>query len=460
MKHVNLASERIGEESISTNGQKMKIIAYRSTNDIDVQFEDGNIVKNKSYAHFKEGKISQMSLNKEKRLGETKIMKCGKKATIIKYNNAHDLTIKFEDGVIVKHKYYTDFANGLIKHPNISTSEYAITKSGETIVKKYRKLCIGQTNTAKNGQTITITNYDGYDDVEVTFDDGTVVTGQRYEKFQKGEIVNPNNRIFTSTSINEYVMMFYLSKLGFKKAPQGSLEKYGLGRMELDAFYEDKKIAVEYDGNVHSFRKNTDKRKDNACKKAGITLIRIRENLPKVSDYSTTFHLSTCKAFSEEYEKILQGVCNKLAEYGFNSIGIDFKKDKDTIMNEFEKIYIVSHLGEEFTSTDGFHCKIVRYINSNEVYVEFDDKTQKRASYHNLKNGFKKNSKDVLSNLRIGEEKIMKCGMKAKIINYRNANDIDIQFEDKTIVINKRYDHFKEGGIGHPNYKNKKYISD
>ena len=57
MKHVNLASERIGEESISTNGQKMKIIAYRSCKDIDIQFEDGTIIYNKMYRDFQTGNI-------------------------------------------------------------------------------------------------------------------------------------------------------------------------------------------------------------------------------------------------------------------------------------------------------------------------------------------------------------------------------------------------------------------
>ena len=106
MKNINLSDERIGEESVSTNGQKMKIIAYRSANDIDVQFEDGNIVFNKRYKHFKDGKITQKSLAKEKRLGETKMMNCGKEATIIEYNSSHDITIKFEDDTVAKHKYY------------------------------------------------------------------------------------------------------------------------------------------------------------------------------------------------------------------------------------------------------------------------------------------------------------------------------------------------------------------
>ena len=48
---------RIGETNITNNSQKMTIIGYRNGNDIDIQFEDGTIVKNRTYRRFKEGKI-------------------------------------------------------------------------------------------------------------------------------------------------------------------------------------------------------------------------------------------------------------------------------------------------------------------------------------------------------------------------------------------------------------------
>lgn len=468
MKNENKAKERIGEESISTNGQKMKIIAYKNSADIDVQFEDGNIVKHKSYGHFKEGKITQQSLQKDKRLGETKMMNCGKNATIIEYNDAHDMTIKFEDGAIVKHKYYTDFAKGMIKHPNIPTNCYVVKTatgekicswaalSGKKVKEKYKKIHLNETNTAKNGQLMTITKYNKANNIEVTFDDGTVVKNQRYEKFQRGEIVNPNNKIVASTSLNEYAMLFYLKKIGFKKAKQGSLKKIGLGRLEIDAFHKGKKIGVEYDGNVHSFRPNTDIRKDKLCKENDIMLIRIREKLKPSSKDAINFLLSNNRPFSEEYEKVLQDVCNKLTEFGFKPLKINFKKDKDKIMKNFESEYIVTHLGEEFISSDGYHCKIIRYVGSNEVHIQFDDKTERIISYSNLKAGFRKHSHSELSTLRINEENIMNCGIKCKIIAYHNSMDIDVQFTDGTVAKHKRYERFKTGQIPYPNSKNKK----
>lgn len=48
----------IGEVVTANNGQRMTLIAYRQYKDIDVQFEDGTIVTNKSYHHFKYGTIA------------------------------------------------------------------------------------------------------------------------------------------------------------------------------------------------------------------------------------------------------------------------------------------------------------------------------------------------------------------------------------------------------------------
>ena len=43
------------------------------------------------------------------RLGETRMMNCGMKATIIRYENADDINICFEDGKVVEHKTYRAF---------------------------------------------------------------------------------------------------------------------------------------------------------------------------------------------------------------------------------------------------------------------------------------------------------------------------------------------------------------
>ena len=51
-------NKRVGEVSYNTKGEKMTIIAYRNSIDIDIQFEDGSITYNKQYRYFKNGKIA------------------------------------------------------------------------------------------------------------------------------------------------------------------------------------------------------------------------------------------------------------------------------------------------------------------------------------------------------------------------------------------------------------------
>lgn len=45
---------------------------------------------------------------------------------------------------------------------------------------------------------------------------------------------------------------------------------------------------------------------------------------------------------------------------------------------------------------------------------------------------------------RVGETRVMKCGMEAIIIRYRKAIDIDVRFEDGTVVERKTYSAFKK----------------
>lgn len=51
---------------------------------------------------------------------------------------------------------------------------------------------------------------------------------------------------------------------------------------------------------------------------------------------------------------------------------------------------------------------------------------------------------------RIGEERVMNCGMKAKIITYRNCGDMTIEFEDGYIIDSVQYTNFKRGIIKNP----------
>ena len=64
---------------------------------------------------------------------------------------------------------------------------------------------------------------------------------------------------------------------------------------------------------------------------------------------------------------------------------------------------------------------------------------------------------ETKSSLYMGETNIMSNGMEATIIGYRKYNDIDVEFEDKAVVMHTTISKFNNGQIVHPTI-NKKYI--
>jgi len=55
---VNLRDERLGEIGRMNNGLSARIIEYRTTKSIDVEFENGIIAENREYGKFKLGEIA------------------------------------------------------------------------------------------------------------------------------------------------------------------------------------------------------------------------------------------------------------------------------------------------------------------------------------------------------------------------------------------------------------------
>ena len=175
-------NDRTGESRIMKCGMKATIITYRNANNIDVQFEDGTIVKQREYKQFCKGSILHpvfsVSTKSENRLGKTKKMKCNMKATIIAYRKFHDIDVQFEDGAIVKHRSYDAFCNGGIKNPNLKSI--------------HTKLRLGETRIMNCGMKATIIVYRKFNDIDVQFEDGAIVKQNTYEHFCNGGIRNPN----------------------------------------------------------------------------------------------------------------------------------------------------------------------------------------------------------------------------------------------------------------------------
>lgn len=173
------AEARLGETRMMNCDMEATIIRYGKYSDIDIRFEDGKVVVHKKYDQFKKGEIANpnMKVSAKNRLGETRMMNCGMKATIIRYGNAGDIDVRFEDRAIAKRKGYREFKKGKIANPNIKTSA---------------ENRLGETRMMNCGMKATIIRYGKHTDIDIRFEDGSIIEHKQYSHFKKGSIVNPN----------------------------------------------------------------------------------------------------------------------------------------------------------------------------------------------------------------------------------------------------------------------------
>lgn len=341
--------DRVGETRVMNCGMKATIIRYGKYSDIDVRFEDGVIVEHKRYRAFENGNIANPNFNP--RLGETKMMNCGMEATIIRYGGSADIDVRFEDGIVVEHREYREFEKGGIINPNIKAT--AENRLDETCMMN----C---------GMKATIIRYNGVRDIDVRFEDGTVAEHKAYGPFKRGEIANPNIKTSAENCLGETRMM--------NCGMEATIIRYG-GYKDIDVRFEDGTV-VEHKG------------------------------------YSA------------------------------------FKRGE--IANPNVKTF-ANRLDETRMMNCGMEATIIRYSRRDDIDVRFEDGTViEHRQYNQFERGNIANpNTKVSAENRLGETRMMNCGMEAAIIRYGGATDIDVRFEDGTVVKHGVYGNFKKGEIAH-----------
>ena len=343
-------TDRLGETRMMNCDMDATIIRYGNNKDIDVRFKDGTVVKHKAYNAFEKGNIANPNFNP--RLGETKMMNCGMEATIIRYGGSADIDVRFEDGIVVEHREYREFEKGGIINPNIKAT--AENRLDETCMMN----C---------GMKATIIRYNGVRDIDVRFEDGTVAEHKAYGPFKRGEIANPNIKTSAENCLGETRMM--------NCGMEATIIRYG-GYKDIDVRFEDGTV-VEHKG------------------------------------YSA------------------------------------FKRGE--IANPNVKTF-ANRLDETRMMNCGMEATIIRYSRRDDIDVRFEDGTViEHRQYNQFERGnianpnFKASAENCL-----GETRMMNCGMEATIIRYNTGKDIDVRFEDETVVEHRGYGNFKTGGITHP----------
>lgn len=174
-----LTNTRIGETNINKQNLKMTIIEYVTYNKLKVQFEDGFISNYRAYRDFQKGSILNQNylenISHHNRIGEKIIANNGLECEIIEYFNNSNITVKFSDGNIRYNMSYDKFKAGKISN----------------IQKEDTTNRVGMTNLNNEDYLMKIIRYQKASDIDVEFEDGTIVTNKSYDNFIKGKIRKP-----------------------------------------------------------------------------------------------------------------------------------------------------------------------------------------------------------------------------------------------------------------------------
>lgn len=110
----------------------------------------------------------------------------------------------------------------------------------------------------------------------------------------------------------------------------------------------------------------------------------------------------------------------------------------------------IERLGEINVNKQGIPMKIIEYIDSNNIIVEFLDeyKANVHTSYRHFKNGNVRNGFK-----RIGIEKLNNQGCLMKVVEYNDATDIVVEFQDEyKSQVHTQWSNFKRGNVKNPYY--------
>lgn len=108
-------------------------------------------------------------------------------------------------------------------------------------------------------------------------------------------------------------------------------------------------------------------------------------------------------------------------------------------------------LGQEKISKQGYPMRVVEYIDANNMVVEFDDgyNTRIKCIWSQFKKGNIVNPRTYQD--RLGEERYNNQGDLMRVIIYNNCLDIIVEFQDKyKATVHTNYDNFIRGQVKNP----------
>lgn len=131
----NRKNEHLHERFMTNEGEEIEIIDWEKYSNVTVKFQDGS-TKQTDYRSICNGNVAKPGNRVpiediKTRIGETSLANCGQTMIIIAAKSSTDIDVRFENGDIVKHTKYHDFKTGRIRIPNriINGMKYSRTKT-------------------------------------------------------------------------------------------------------------------------------------------------------------------------------------------------------------------------------------------------------------------------------------------------------------------------------------------
>ena len=114
-------------------------------------------------------------------------------------------------------------------------------------------------------------------------------------------------------------------------------------------------------------------------------------------------------------------------------------------------------LGTVAINHQGLKMEVIEYVNCHHITVRFDDGTIRETAWKEFQNRsvtnyhYKTYYNAPIKSCRLGEEKYNYQGSLMKIINYIDAHNIIVQFNDNpNNTVHAEYQRFKNGNINDP----------
>lgn len=134
---------RVGEKYLSRTNGEVTIVKYNNARDITVITGSGTIISGLTFGNVKRGHVGSDITNRK---GEKFINKEGYEMEIIEYFSATNCTVRFDDGTTLYKQRYDNIKRGVTTNPNykflygigyLGEGDYK-TSIGENVFKYYR----------------------------------------------------------------------------------------------------------------------------------------------------------------------------------------------------------------------------------------------------------------------------------------------------------------------------------